>query len=270
MKIGVRAHDYGRHSIRDYAVLLHNEGYETVQLAIPKAFHEIETYEGITEEYLYQIREAFTENGIEIAVLGCYQDLGNPDEEIRKNAVETFKKSLKHAKILGARLTGSETSYAHLTKMQKHEWFPFMLDSLKRITEEAERINTWIGIEPVAWHPLEDVETTREVLDLLDSDCVKVIFDPANVLEKPALFDQKGYWEYCFSLLGEDIEAIHLKDFVVDDKGGYQAKLLGEGIMDYSVLKAWLAKKPGMAVLREEMNPQTAKADLAFMRGLVK
>ena len=37
MKIGVRAHDYGKMEIEDLARVLHEEGYDAAQLALPKA-----------------------------------------------------------------------------------------------------------------------------------------------------------------------------------------------------------------------------------------
>lgn len=268
MKIGVRAHDYGRYSVKEYATLLKEEGYEAVQLAIPKAFCGVERYEDITDRLLYEIRSEFEEKNIEIAVLGCYQDLGNPDEDIRKAAVATFCDCLRYSKIVGAKMTGSETSYAHLSKMEKHRWFPYMMDSLKRLTEEAERLDVWLGIEPVAWHPLEDADTALEVLQELKSNHVKIILDPANILARPEEVNQKAYWERCFTMLTDYIEAVHLKDFIINEKGQYEAKLLGEGIMEYEVMKNWLRNRPDMPVLREEMNPATAARDLAFMRGL--
>mgnify|MGYP000667952998 CR=1 FL=1 len=45
MKIGVRAHDYGKHSIEGLASLLREEGYDGAQLALPKVFEEIDSYE---------------------------------------------------------------------------------------------------------------------------------------------------------------------------------------------------------------------------------
>ena len=36
MKIGVRAHDYGRMEIERLAEVLHNAGYQAAQLALPK------------------------------------------------------------------------------------------------------------------------------------------------------------------------------------------------------------------------------------------
>lgn len=83
-----------------------------------------------------------------------------------------------------------------------------------------------------------------------------------SVKEYAALLKQEGYQAVQL--------AIHLKDFIVNEKGCYEAKLLGEGCMDYSVLKEWLKVHPDMPVLREEMNPLTAKQDLSFMRALDK
>lgn len=266
MKLGVRAHDYGKHEVEVLADILQKEGYQAAQIAIPRSFTGVDSFDDITEDVLYRMKQAFEARNIEIAVLSCYQDLGNPNDEIRKKAVDTFKKCLYYSRLTGARLVGSETSYAHLSKYEKHIWFPYMMDSLKRLTEEAEKQDVWMAIEPVAWHPLEDVETTLEVLHELGSDHVKVIFDMANVLERPEEINQGPYWEKCFSLLGDYIETIHLKDFTVGANHEYQPKLLGEGVMDYEVFKRWLATREDMPVMREEMDPKTAEKDLAFMR----
>ncbi len=270
MKLGVRAHDYGKHDVEVLADILKKEGYEAVQIAIPRSFSGVESFDDINEDLIDRIKAAFEERNIEIAVLSCYQDLGNPNDEIRKKAVDTFKKCLYYSKLAGARLVGSETSYAHLSKMEKHMWFPYMMDSLKRLVEEAEKQDVWMAIEPVAWHPLEDVETTLDVLHELNSNHVKLIFDMANVLERPAEINQPAYWEKCFSMIGDYIETIHLKDFSVGQNGEYQPKLLGEGVMDFDVFRKWLKTRPDMPVMREEMNPETAAADLAFMRALVQ
>ena len=59
MKIGVRAHDYGKMEIEDLARVLHEEGYDAAQLALPKAFTGIGSYEDITPAHLERIRRAF-------------------------------------------------------------------------------------------------------------------------------------------------------------------------------------------------------------------
>ena len=91
MKIGVRAHDYGKHSIEGLASLLREEGYDGAQLALPKVFEEIDSYEDIRLSHIERIRRAFEKNRVEIPVMGCYMDLGNPDRSVREYAVETLK-----------------------------------------------------------------------------------------------------------------------------------------------------------------------------------
>ena len=56
MKIGVRAHDYGKMEIEDLARTLHETGYECAQLALPKAFIGIDSYEDINLEKIDRIR----------------------------------------------------------------------------------------------------------------------------------------------------------------------------------------------------------------------
>lgn len=271
MKIGVRAHDYGRHEIEEYAALLKSEGYEAVQLAIPKAFTGIETYEAIKQEHLYRIRDAFTNAGIEITVLGCYMDLGNPDEEVRSYAVKTFSDCLRYSKILGAKVTGTETAYPHLSAKEKAIWHPYMMDSIKRLAETAEENDAVMAIEPVYWHPLQDIETTMKVLEEVGSSHLGLIFDPANVFEFPENTNQPVYWKECLDAFGPYIHAIHLKDFVVGEDGSYIAKPLGEGIMEYGPIFSWLkANKPDMAILREEMDPVIAPKEIAFMKKLIQ
>ena len=158
MKIGVRGHDYGRHGVAEYAALLHDEGYDTVQLAVPKAITGVNGFDEITPALLAGINEEFAKQKVEIGIFSCYMDLSNPDSEVRRKAVETFCRGLSCAKEAGAKMAGTETSYEHLGPLEKQRRFPYMMDSLKRITEEAERLSVQIGLEPVAFHPLEDME----------------------------------------------------------------------------------------------------------------
>ena len=36
MKIGCRAHDYGKHPAQELALILHNAGYQAAQVAVPR------------------------------------------------------------------------------------------------------------------------------------------------------------------------------------------------------------------------------------------
>ena len=53
----------------------HERGYNCAQLALPKAFAEIDSYDDITLAHLEKIRTEFEKHEIEIPVFGCYMDL---------------------------------------------------------------------------------------------------------------------------------------------------------------------------------------------------
>lgn len=270
MKIGVRAHDYGRMEIEKLAEILHSHGYDGAQLALPKAFTEIRRYEDITSRHLERIRCAFEKYHLEIPVFGCYMDLGNPDPVIRDHAVRTLKKCLAYSRELGAGVVGTETAYPHLNRQEKAQWYPYMVDSIKHAVEEAVRLDVKLAIEPVYWHPLEDLEAVLDVMDKVgEPEHLRMIFDASNLLQFPDTTDQKAYWGEWLKYTGKYIEAMHIKDFYFDENGGYCPVLLGKGVIQYETISQWLHEnRPDLFLLREEMNPETAAEDIDFIRKL--
>ncbi len=268
MKIGVRAHDYGKMEIEKLAKTLHEEGYVAAQLALPKAFAGIDSYDDITLSHLEQIRTAFEKYGVEIPVFGCYMDLGNPDDEIRSKAVKTICTCLSYSKEIGAKVLGTETAYPRLSGEEKKLWRPYMMDSIQRVMEEAVRLDVKFAIEPVYWHPLDSLEIVQEVIDKIDdAQHLRLIFDASNLLEFPDKTEQNDYWKEWLENIGSYVDVMHIKDFSLDEKRQYQPELLGEGVIDYTYISQWLHDHaPDMYLLREEMNPKTAQLDIAYLR----
>ena len=230
MKIGVRAHDYGKHSIEGLASLLREEGYDGAQLALPKVFEEIDSYEDIRLSHIERIRRAFEKNRVEIPVMGCYMDLGNPD---RSKGVcgGDFENCLLYAKEMGAGVVGTETAYPRLSREERAAWCPYMMDSLMRVMEEAQRIDMKLAIEPVYWHPLADLETTLKTIRMVDDpEHLRLIFDASNLLEFPETTDQDAYWNQWLASVGTYIDVMHIKDYSLGKDRAYQPKQLGEGI----------------------------------------
>ena len=55
------------------------------------------------------IKELCTENKVDVAVLGCYLNLCNPNPEKHKEIVEKYKAHIRFASILGCGVVGTET-----------------------------------------------------------------------------------------------------------------------------------------------------------------
>lgn len=268
MLIGVRSHDYGKQPIAKLPELLKSRGMDAAQVVLPKAFTEINSYQEVTEDWLYQIRDSFDKHQVKIHILGCYMDLGNPDDEVRKAAVDTFKTCLSYGKLLNAGIVGTETGYPRLSREEKAIWRPYMMDSVARLVEEAERVGMDMALEPVYCHPMDSLEVTCEVFDQMNSKRLKMIFDPANVLEFPEI-DQGAYWQQWIAALGSKIEAIHVKDFTEGPNKEYQPVALGDGVMDYTEIIKWLRQvKPDIVMIREELDPAQDLADVAFIKKL--
>ena len=273
LRIGCRAHDYGKLTPQGLAETLRAKGYNAAQLAMPRGIAGIDDFEHITEEQLADIRAAFTANDIEISVLSCYQDLTAIDDDARRAAVENVKRTLGYAKFLGARMVGSETAWGAISEEEKLVRRPLMLDSIARITEEAARLDAVFAVESVDVHPLCTPELLRQVLDTAaDRDHIKVIFDPVNLFcaedgrDKAA---QAAHWNAWLSVIGSQIGAIHTKDCRIEADGTKTLTALGQGDMDYTALIDWLAANaPDTPLMRDEVLLPHDTADLAFLHGI--
>ncbi len=270
MVIGVRGHDYGKMEIEKLPQYLQEAGFEAAQIAPWKAFTEINCIEDMTISKRMCIKAAFEKWQIRIPVLGCYVDLGNPDKQIRQEAVEKLCKCLSYSKEIGAEVVGTETSYQSLSREEKKIWFPHMLDSIKRVTQKAQELDAVFAIEPVCRHVLDSMDAVLQVMDQVgDGRHLRIIFDPVNVLEPDQIDGQTQYWEKWLQYTGEYICAMHVKDFTLNQDTDYRPAPLGTGLMEYGVISKWLhAKQPDMPLLREELDPAYADADIRFLRNM--
>lgn len=268
MLIGSRTHDFGKIQIKTLPWVLKKYGIEAAQIVLPKGFAEINSYQDVTEGMLEEIKGSFARNQIKISILGCYMDLGNPNHDIRTAAVDTFKKCLLYGKYIEADVVGTETAYPRLTQEEKKDWFPYMMDSVKRLAEEAEKVGQNMALEPVYWHPLDSIEVTKDVFESIDSRRVKMIFDPANLLKDTSI-EQNEYYGKWLEEFKNVIEVIHMKDFLPGKEGQYIPVPLGTGIMEYDEVVKWCKKnKPDIVVIREELNPENARSDIKHMKEL--
>ena len=273
-RIGCRAHDYGKLPAAALAATLRAKGYNAAQLAMPRAIAGIEDFSHITDQQLAEIRTAFAAQDVEISVLSCYQDLSAPDADIRRTAVDTVKRTLGCAKVLGAKMVGSETAWGACTDEEKAARRPLMLDSIARITEEAARLDAAFAVESVDVHPLCTPELLREVLDTAaDEAHCRVIFDPVNLFCAKDGQDkayQTAHWNCWLEVIGDQLGAVHIKDCRIEADGSKTLLPLGEGDMDYSAIRTFLAARaPAAPLIRDEVLLTADTADVRYLRGML-
>lgn len=268
MKLGLRAHDFGRQSAESLAASIAAAGFECCQLAPAKAIDGIEHFNDITDEHLENIREGFLRHNIEITVLGCYIEPSFTEQDKRLEQVEIFCTNLTNAKKLGVSIVGTETTGLSVDTptAEREKRYQLLKDSVERMVERAEKEEVFIGIEPVAVHTLNSAELARRLLDEVKSKWLKIIFDPVNLILPETVNNQLQIFQSVLDLLGNDIVAMHIKDIVIEgDKKIWRN--IGQGVVDYSTIAEWLrANKPDMRLLREEVKPDSYKICMDAMR----
>jgi len=267
MKIGVRAHDFGRHTAASLSRIIRDSGFEAVQLAIPKAIEGIAAFSEISDHLLEEVREIFTQNQLEIAVMGCYIEPSLPDKADRLAQVDTFKLGLSHAARLGVKIVGTETTGFDIdaATVEREKAYQLLKDSVLRMAEEAEKQGVCIGIEPVAEHVLNTPELAARLFHEVGSDKLRIIFDPVNLILPRTIHKQAKIYNDLFQDLGDKIEILHMKD--VDTSGDKKAWCnIGQGQIDYGMIFGWLhSHKPHIPLLREDAKMDSYKADIEAM-----
>ncbi|MCL2404018.1 MAG: sugar phosphate isomerase/epimerase [Defluviitaleaceae bacterium] len=271
MKIGVRAHDFGRYSsLADQAATLKKAGFDCVQYAPAKAIVGIEHFDGITPEVLHEIKTVFTKHDVEITVLGCYIEPSLADDQERLDNVRIFMDNLSHAKFLGVPIVGTETTglSIYATPAERESAYTRLKDSVLRMAEKAEAENVLIGIEPVAEHTLNTPAITKRLLDEVGSDKLRVIFDPVNLVLPHTIQEQDYIFTQMLELLGDKIAVMHIKDTVIENDTKAWRKI-SEGVINYKLIFDWLKQnKPTMRLLREDAKMDSYHEDIASMKKL--
>ena len=188
MRIGVRAHDFGKLPADELAGRIAARGLSCVQLAVSKAIAGLELKPGeMTPGLAFHVGQAFQRHGVQIAVLGCYVNLIHPDPATRRSYLGLFKEHLRYARDFGCGVVATETGsvnadYSFHPDNQSEQSFQALLRSVATLVEEAEKWGVIVGIEGVTTHVVSTPQKMWRLLDSVASNNAQVVFDPVNLL----------------------------------------------------------------------------------------
>lgn len=274
MRLGIRAHDTKYAPLDELIPNIHSMGFKCMHIALTKSIKEFTPdICTMTPGLAMHMRELCIENKVDVAVLGCYLNLCNPNPEQHKKIVEKYKANIRFASILGCGVVGTETGavneeYKYEPANHTEEALNLFIENLKPIVKYAEQFGVIIAIEPVWKHIVCTIERARKVLDAIDSPNLQIIFDPVNVLYPGNIDRQDEIIEQAFDLLKDEIAVVHCKDFVVegDDLKSIAA---GTGGLNYPLLLKKIKQyKPYVHCTLENTVPENAIATRDFMEKL--
>jgi len=276
IRIGVRAHDFGCLPAGELAAKIAAKHLVCAQLALGKAIAGLNLKPGVLNPGLaFQIGEAFQRHGVQIAVLGCYVNPIHPDPAARKSLLGLFKEHLRYARDFGNGLVALETGslsadYSPHRDNHGETAFQQSLASIAELVAEAEKFGVIVGIEAVTSHVVSTPQKMRRMLDTVASNNLQVVFDPVNLLSLENHHEQERVIGESLELFGDRIAIIHAKDFVVEN-GQFKFARAGLGKLRHDlVMEFAVRQKPGISILLEDTNEQTAQDSRQFLRQVVE
>lgn len=273
MNYGMRCHDIcAKNDIDTVLDTVKKNQINQIQLAFGKSFAGYDFGPGhYSPGFAHMIGNKLRERDIHVAVLGCYINPANPDEQKRRLAVDRFIEHLKYARVIGADMVGTETGrysvdFEVVPETYTETCYQLLLKSMREIVDAAEKLGVIVGVEAVHDHTLYSPEMMRRFLEDIDSPNVEAILDPVNLISPENCRNQEEVLSRAFSLYGDRITMLHVKDFRVEN-GAQVFEHVGDGLFHYEPLLKWVKKeKPYITMLLENSTPERYHNDVAYLQ----
>lgn len=278
MQIGIRLHDVNaalgeaEQTMETRAAKAREEGFSCVHLAFSKVIKGVTFDESaLTEGLALHTRRVFAQNGLDVAVLGCYLNLAHPDPDMLRDIQSRYCGHLRVAALMGAGVVGTETGapnpeYRMDANTHGKEALETFIRNLAPVVACAEHWGVAVAIEPVWKHIVYDADRALAVLKAIQSPNLRIILDPVNLLYPGnAGAREKVIGEAMDKLCGH-IAVVHLKDFVWEGEE-LRACAAGTGEMDYTAILRFIkARKPYLQATLENTTNDNAVSAREFLR----
>ena len=259
MKKGIRGHDIRAEGLINIASSAreHNIGY--LQLVLEKSIDGFKKGD-FTKEYADELKNQLQDT--EIAILGSYINPSNPNDLELSFDIEKFKEKIRYADILNPIAVGTETGIFKEGMTDSEEAYQRVFETMKEIVNEAEKYDVNVGVEGVHCFVINTPQKMKRLVDDLNSDNVKVIFDPVNYLNINNYQNQDEMINDIFELLSDKICVLHAKDFVVEN-GEFKMTKPTEGMLNYQLIfEKMKDHNLDIPIICEEINED--EASIAF------
>ncbi len=255
MKKGIRGHDVMAKGLRNIDQRCKDAGIEYIQLVLEKSIEGFQVGE-YSEEYALKIKEELPNS--KIAILGSYINPSTMDMEMLEQHMAKFKEKIRYASVLKPIAVGTETGPYIEGKTRTEEAYQHLLKNVKELVAEAEKFQVNVGIEGVSAYVIHSPEMMARLMADVNSDNIKVIFDPYNLITIENYTKQDEMISNMFDLVGDKIVAIHAKDFVIVDKK-LQRTIPGEGLLNYQLIFQKMKEKNlDIPIICESIDDETA------------
>jgi len=192
--------------------------------------------ETIEDHSIEEIAAAARKHGVRIEAISATFNMTHPRQSVIDKGMVSLAVICKAAARLDCPLvtlcTGTldaeDQWRAHPDNNTPQAW-QNICETMTQALQIADRYNVSLGIEPELANIVNSAEKARQLLDEMQSERLKVIFDPANLFEVATLTVQHATVKKALDLLANDIAIVHAKDRNPD--GSFATA--GKGVLDY-------------------------------------
>lgn len=274
MQLGLRIHDGEKRPLEELLPLIRLQGFTCGHIALSKSVSpDMMRPTVLTPGYAMYLRHLFERNGLDIAVLGCYLNLADPDPVRLAAITEKYMAHIRFASHLGCGVVGTETgapnsAYKYEPACHTEEALSLFIERLRPVMRYAETMGVIFAIEPVWKHIVYSPAQARRVLDEIASPNLQIIFDPVNLLCADNCGNREEIFAEAIELLGKDIAVVHIKDYILRD-GEIVSVAAGTGEMEYESIMRFIKRdKPYIHVTLENTSPDNAVQAQKFIRSV--
>ena len=259
MKKGIRGHDINAKGLKNICTVAKRKEIEYLQLVLEKSIDGFETGK-FTIDYAESLKDELA--NCKVAILGSYINPSNPNDNELRLDIAKFKEKIRYASILEPIAVGTETGIYKEGLTDTEEAYQRVLNTIREVVLEAEKYDVCVGIEGVHCFVINTPQKMKRLLDDIDSDNLKVIYDPINYLNISNYKNQDDIIIDTFNLLSERICVLHAKDFVVEN-GKLRTVEPTQGLLNYELIFRKMKEHSlDIPVICEEFDED--KATIAF------
>ena len=266
-KFGMRGHDLGSNFI-EMCENAKKHGVSNLQFALAKTVNDKDFFEiGYDAELSKEIKNTLDEYKLSVSVLGCYINPIAADKEVCDKQLQLFRDFILYARDFGAVVIGTETgSLGDVEKNHSEEIYQTFVKNMKPLVAFAEECGVTVGIEPVWQCPISSPQVMKRLLDDIPSDNLGVIFDLSNLMNRDVYLNQRQIMDDAFTLFGDRIKAIHVKDFVIKEFDR-AVPVFGTGLLDIKYLFSKIKEMEVMPeLIMDDMRLNDYDECTAFLR----
>lgn len=206
MRLGIRGHDIPASTPEALCRALQALDVREMQLVAHKSFPGF----AYSEESIRSLGAVFRQQGIHVAVYGCYID------PLTEAGRQRFREHIRYAQLLDAGCIATETALGVTDARQEEQCCRDLVPVFRDFAARAEDRGVRCAVETVRVHPICSPEKTARLLSDVGSDNLYAILDPVNLLTGAGDPNRREKTRRAIGLYGDRILAVHWKDADAD------------------------------------------------------